>query len=129
MRQGVKSWDFVASKPVRLVILWQAVISLAAAFLAWIWTGLNGAASALLGGWVNMSAFIAFALVASFSAANSSSGTIRVLIRAEAVKVTLILLQLWWVITAFRGLVPLIFISTFVITALATRMAFHVQAE
>ena len=83
--------------------------------------------SALLGGLINLSAGTVFALMTSRSEAKSATDTVRTLVRAEASKVALIVLQLWLVLTTYKEVVPLFFFATFVITVLLTRMAFLVR--
>lgn len=83
--------------------------------------------SALLGGMINFSAGFVFALMISRSKAKSAADTVRTLVRAEASKIALIVLQLWLVLTTYKAVVPLFFFATFVVTVLLTRMAFLVR--
>ena len=110
--------------PARTVFWWQIGASVSLALLAAFWEGLHGAVSALLGGFINVSAGLVFALMTSRSEAKSAGNTIRTLVRAEASKIALIVLQLWLVLTTYKEVVPLIFFTTFVITVLLSRMAF-----
>jgi ATP synthase protein I len=113
----------IKSKPVRAVIGWQICATGALALLAIFWAGGHGAASAMLGGFINLSAGIVFALMTSRAKAQSADQTIRTLVRAEAVKIALIVLQLWLVLTTYKEVVPLFFFATFVVTVLLSRMA------
>ena len=83
--------------------------------------------SALLGGLINLSAGTVFALMTSRSETKSAAETVRTLVRAEASKIALIVLQFWLVLTAYKEVVPLFFFATFVVTVLLTRMAFLVR--
>lgn len=103
---------------------WQVGASVTLALLAALWVGLHGAVSALLGGFINVSSGLVFALMTSRSEAKSAGNTIRTLVRAEASKIALIVLQLWLVLTTYKEVVPLIFFTTFVITVFLSRMAF-----
>jgi ATP synthase I chain. len=115
------------SKPVQAVLRWQIYVTVAAAFFAAFWAGAHGAVSALLGGLINLSAGIVFALMTSRSDAKSAADTVRTLVRAEASKVALIVLQFWLVLTTYKEVVPLFFFATFVVTVLLTRMALLVR--
>lgn len=117
----------VKSKPVRVVIWWQICVTGALALLAVFWAGGHGAASAMLGGFINLSAGIVFALMTSRAKAQSAEQTIRTMVRAEAVKIALIVLQLWLVLTTYKEVVPLVFFATFVVTVLLSRMALFVR--
>ena len=112
------------SRPARTVFWWQLGASVTLALLAAFWEGLHGAVSALLGGFINVSSGLVFALMTSRSEAESAGNTIRTLVRAEASKIALIVLQLWLVLTTYKEVVPLIFFTTFVITVFLSRMAF-----
>ena len=59
--------------------------------------------------------------------AKSAADTVRTLVRAEASKIALIVLQFWLVLTTYKEVVPLFFFATFVVTVLLTRMAFLVS--
>ena len=115
------------SKPVQAVLRWQIYVTIAAAFFAAFWAGAHGAVSALLGGLINLAAGIVFALMTSRSDAKSAADTVRTLVRAEASKVALIVLQFWLVLTTYKEVVPLFFFATFVVTVLLTRMALLVR--
>jgi ATP synthase protein I len=115
------------SKPVQAVLRWQIYVTVAAAFFAAFWAGAHGAVSALLGGLINLSAGIVFALMTSRSDAKSAADTVRTLVRAEASKIALIVLQFWLVLTTYKEVVPLFFFATFVVTVLLTRMALLVR--
>jgi ATP synthase protein I len=115
------------SKPVQAVLRWQIYVTVAVAFFASFWAGGHGAVSALLGGLINLNAGIVFAFVVSRSDAKSAAGTIRTLVRAEASKIALIVLQFWLVLTTYEKVEHLFFFATFVVTILLTRVAFLVR--
>ena len=83
--------------------------------------------SALLGGLINLSAGTVFALMTSRSETKSAAETVRTLVRAEASKIALIVLQFWLVLTTYKEVVPLFFFATFVVTVLLSRMALLVR--
>jgi hypothetical protein len=50
-------------------------------------------------------------------------------LRAEAGKVTLIVLMLWGVVAAYKDLVPALFFGSFVIAVMASQMALLARDE
>lgn len=102
-------------RPFRTVLLWQVIaIAALAIFAAFPW-GTNGAISALLGGAVNVVAGGVYAWMVSRRRARTAGETLRTLFRAEAVKVTLIVLLLWLVLANDRTIVHAAFFGSFVI--------------
>jgi ATP synthase protein I len=84
--------------------------------------------SALLGGWVSFAAGLAYGAMISRPTAQTGSGAaIRTLLRAEALKITLIVMQIWAVLSAYKGIVPAGFFLTFAITVILFGMAFFVK--
>lgn len=114
-------------KPVLTVLRWQlaatAVLALTAALLA----GRHGAASALAGGFISITAGLASALVASMGNAKSAGGVVLSALRAEVVKIGLAVLLLWLVLVHYREAVVGALIATFIVTLLIFAMAFFVR--
>lgn len=115
------------SKPIRTVIRWQAyaiaVIAVSAAALG----GWHGALSALLGGLVNVIATVVFALVVGISRSDNTTLTLMTMVRAEASKIALIVLQLWLTLTMYKDIVPAAFFAAFAVTVILSSMAFFVR--
>src|SRR5437773_301642 len=88
----------LSTKPIRYVLKWQALATLAIAVVAGIWAGVHGAVSAVLGGVVNLSACVVYAFVLGLGKPASAGATVVALFRAEASKVLVIVLQLWLVL-------------------------------
>lgn len=86
--------------------------------------GLHGALSAVLGGVVNITSVVVYAVVLGISSPTSAGATVAAMFRAEASKILVIILQLWLVLTTYRDVVPAAFFATFVITVLLFSMAF-----
>jgi ATP synthase protein I len=105
------------------VIRWQAIATVAMAAAAGLWAGGHAALSAALGGIVNISAVVVFAVVLAISHPTSAGGTVAALFRAEAGKILVIIGQIWLVLTAYRDVVPAAFFASFVITVLMFRFA------
>ena len=113
----------LSTKPIRNVLKWQAIATLAIAAVAGAFAGVHGALSAVLGGIVNLSACVIYAVVLGWSKPVTAGGTVIAMFRAEASKILVIILQLWLVLTTYRDIVPAAFFLTFVITVLLFAMA------
>jgi ATP synthase protein I len=115
----------LSTKPIRRVLKWQAIATVAMAAIAGIWTGGAWAAalSAALGGIVNIIAVVVYAVVMGIANPSSAGATVAALFRAEAIKILVIIVLLWLVLTTYKDVVPVALIATFVITALLFRMA------
>jgi len=117
----------LSTKPIRYVLKWQALATLAIAVVAGIWAGVHGAVSAVLGGVVNLCACIVYAFVLGLGKPASAGATVVALFRAEASKVLVIVLQLWLVLATYRDIVLPAFLATFVITVFLFGMALLVR--
>jgi len=113
----------LSTPAIRRVLLWQAIVSVAAAAVAFAWGGGHAALSAVLGGIVNIAAVVVFAVVFTLSRPASAGGTVAALFRAEAFKILVIVGQLWLVLANYKEVVPVAFLATFVITVLLFRVA------
>jgi ATP synthase protein I len=124
----------LSTKPIRRVLRWQAMATVAMAAVSWIVAtaaGSSGAAtaghaalSAALGGVVNITAVVVFAVVLGVSNPSSAGGTVAAMLRAEASKVLVIIAQLWLVLATYKDVVPAAFLATFVVTVLLFGIAF-----
>jgi ATP synthase protein I len=108
----------IGSRPLRAALSWQLAATVLIASVAGIADGVHAALSAVLGGGVIIIANGAYALVVGSSALGSAGATIRIMLRAETVKIALIVVGLWLVFSLYRGVVPLPFIGSFVIAVL-----------
>ena len=117
----------IVSKPIRTVLRWQVYVAVALALVAGWWAGTHGAVSALLGGLVNVMAGLVYAMMVADSGPKSAGETLRTLVRAEASKITLIVLQLWLVLTLYGDVVAIAFFSAFVISVLVFPLALLVR--
>ena len=115
------------SKPIRTVLRWQLLATAALMLVAAAWVGTLGALSAALGGSVSVVSGLAAAMVASLGKAGSAGEVLLVTLGAEAVKIGLIVVLLWFALTMYRDIVVLAFIGTFMVTALIFAMAFFVH--
>lgn len=104
-------------------LLWQCAATLGMASPAFLLGGTHASVSALLGGMVVVSANAAYLLVVGLSGPTTASATLRTLLRAEALKVTLIVLALWLLFSGYRDIVPVSTIATLIGTTLVWQVA------
>jgi ATP synthase protein I len=113
--------------PLRRVAGWQFIattIVAAAGGFGWGW---HGAISGVLGGIVNLSAGAVFAFVVGLADPASAGGTLITAFRAEAIKIVLIVCQLWLVLTMYPDVVHAVFFAAFVVTVLVTQAAILIR--
>ena len=114
-------------KPIRTVLRWQLLATVALTLAAGIWGGAHGALSASLGGLISIVAGVASGIVASLGKKGSTGEVLFIALRAEVVKIGLIVILLWLVLTIYGSVVIPAFIGTFVATAVIFSMAFFVR--
>jgi ATP synthase protein I len=118
---------FIEGKPIRTVLRWQLYATAASMLIAGLSMGRHGALSALLGGLVNFLAGAVFGWIATHSPRRTPVEALRGLMRAEAVKVAIIVAGLWLVLMNYRALLPGPFFGTFVLTVIFFSMAIFVR--
>jgi len=113
--------------PLRRVAGWQimatGVIAAAGGF-GWGW---HGVLSAILGGITNLAAGAAYAAVVGLANPSSAAGTLVTAFRAEAIKILLIVVQLWLVLSMYADVVHAVFFAAFVVTVLVTQAAILIR--
>lgn len=114
-------------KPIRTVLRWQLVVTAALTLVAAVTVGTHSALSAALGGMVSVCAGLASGIVASLGKAESAGGVLIGALRAEGIKIGLIVILLWLVLAAYKNVVMLAFLGTFIVTALIFSMAVVVR--
>jgi len=119
------------TKPIRTVLKWQVLATAAVAAIAGLAVGWNGALSAVLGGFINVAAGFAYALLLGLGLGTvgipSAGMSLVAMARAEAGKILLIVGGLWLVLSIYRDVVPVAFFSAFMITVVIFSMAFFVR--
>jgi ATP synthase protein I len=117
------------TKPIRTVLRWQLIATAAIAAIAGAWVGWHGIVSALLGGLVNVTAGVAYALILGVGIARAAGPgmSLVAMFRAEAAKILLIVAQLWLVLSLYKDVVPVAFFTAFVVTVIVFSMAFFVR--
>jgi ATP synthase protein I len=114
-------------RPVLTVLRWQLAATAILMMVAALVAGGHGAASALAGGLVSITAGLASALAASMGNTKSAGGIVLSALRAEAVKLGLAVSLLWLVLANYREAVVGALIATFVVTLVIFSMAFFVR--
>ncbi len=115
------------TRQIRVVLRFQAIITL---FLALITGGIGGihwGISALLGGLISLLAGITYVLVLSRVGKGSAENALIGMMRAESAKILVIVLLLWLVLTSYEELFGAGFIGTFIITTLIFSLAVFVR--
>ena len=119
------------SRPIRTVLLWQLVATVAVAAIAGVWAGQRGAISAMLGGVVNVAAGVVYAFLLGFGLGAKRipdvGASLLAMFRAEAAKILVIVGGLWLALSIYKDLVPAAFFTAFVITVVVFSMAFFVR--
>jgi ATP synthase protein I len=118
---------FIEGKPIRTVLKWQLYATAASMLIAGLWLGSHGALSALAGGFINVAAGAVFGLVATHSRKRTVGEALTAVMRAEAGKVALIVIQLWLVLVYYKQLMLGPFFGTFVLTVIFFSMAIFVR--
>jgi len=115
------------SKPIRVVIRWQCLATVALALLAGVLAGVHGALSAALGGAVSVSAGWASGMVATAGREQSAGGILVTALKAEGVKLGVIACLLGIVLVVYAEVVVPVFLGSFIVTAVIFSMAFFVR--
>jgi len=103
-------------RPIRTVLRWQLIATVVLSLLALVLWGAHGAVSAALGGLVNLVAGAVYGWRVSQSEARTAGEALRTMMKAEGMKILLILAGLWAVLTAYKEIVHAAFFVAFVIT-------------
>jgi ATP synthase protein I len=115
----------VQLKPFRTVLRWQVAATVVMALLGGLIAGRHGAISALLGGVVMSAAAGASMVMASLGARASAGpgGALLAMLRAEAVKVAVVVLLLWLVLSSYKEVVVVGFIGSFIVSVVILSLA------
>jgi ATP synthase protein I len=106
-----------------LQILSTAAVTLLSAWLA----GKHGAISAALGGSIGIAAGLIFVAVASRSKAKSAGEALYAALRAELIKLALMIFSLWLVFETYNDLVMVGLMGSFIASLLIFAMAGFVK--
>jgi F0F1-type ATP synthase assembly protein I len=115
-------------RSIRILLCWQAAGVVLFAVLGGLWAGRAGALSGALGAAINLVANFVYALMGGIVRPASAAGALIVIMRAEAFKIALILLQLFLAVKFYRELVVLPFVVAFIATALMFAIALRAKS-
>ena len=115
------------SKPIRVVLRWQFLATVALTLLAGVLAGAHGALSAALGGAVSISAGWASGMAATTGRVQSAGGVLVTALKAEGIKLGMIAFLLGLVLGVYAEVVVPAFLGSFMATALIFSMAFFVR--
>jgi ATP synthase protein I len=119
----------VPSKPLRTVIRWQVLVTIAMSALGGYLAGVHGAISAALGGLIAVAAAVVYLVMLSMHRDASAGGVLLAALRAEAAKVLLIIVLLWLVLATYRDANVVGFIGAFAVSVIIFAMAVFVRDE
>jgi ATP synthase protein I len=118
------------SRALRQVLAAQVAVTVAGAVAAGWLGGGHAAASAGIGGGVGLASGLAFAATLSLSRPACTAGAaLRVALRAEAMKVLVIVVLLWLVFKLYAGLAPLALIGAFIASVMIFSLAAFAAGE
>lgn len=112
-----------ANPLLRKTLLWQALLTVAAAFIAAYFTGTHGALSAVCGGAISMAAGVVFAAIAKVRPSADAGDVLLTAFKAEGAKIGFIVVALWVVLATYRSAVTVVLIGTFIVATLASSLA------
>ncbi|MGZ5035496.1 MAG: ATP synthase subunit I [Usitatibacter sp.] len=103
-------------RPIRIVLGWQVIATAVLALVGMILWGRDGAASASLGGLVNIVAGWVYGWRVAQGKQGTAGEALRTMFRAEAMKIVLIIAGLVVVLRGYKDVVHVAFFAAFVIT-------------
>src|SRR5205085_8295516 len=103
-------------RPIRIVLRWQVIVTVALSLVAGLLWGKDGALSAVLGGAVNIVAGGIYGWRVSRREARTAGEALATMFRAEGIKIVLIFAGLILVLRNYGDVVHAAFFMTFVIT-------------
>src|SRR5579859_4198120 len=114
------------ARPIRIVLRWQLIVTALSSLVAALVWGSDGAVSAVLGGGINVVAGAVFGWRVAQGETRTAGEALRTMLRAEALKILLILAGLWAVLSSYASIVHVAFLATFVITVVVFAAAIAV---
>lgn len=108
---------------------WQLIVTTAMMLALGLLWGIHGAASAFLGGVVSILSAAAFSAIISRYEGVSAGGALITALKAEAVKIIVMVILLWLVLTLYKDVIGVGFIGTFALTVLIFGMALFVTDD
>jgi ATP synthase protein I len=103
-------------RPIRIVLRWQLIVTAVLTLVSLLLWGAEGGLSAALGGAVNLVAGWVYGWRVSQGEARTAGEALATMFKAEAIKILLIIGQLWLVLANYKDIVHVAFFAAFVIT-------------
>ena len=103
-------------RPIRIVLRWQVIVTAVLTLVAALLWGKDGAISAALGGAINVISGWVYGWRVAQGEAKTAGEALRTMLRAEAIKILLIVVGLWLVLSSYRDIVHGAFFAAFVVT-------------
>jgi F0F1-type ATP synthase assembly protein I len=113
-------------RPVRVVLVWQALITAAAVAAAAVLSGPHAALSGGFGGAISMASGVLFASIAVPRRGSSAEDVLMTALKAEGAKIVFIVAALWLVLALYSKVVAVVLIGTFIATVLVSSLAFFI---
>lgn len=104
------------SRPIRIVLRWQLIVTAVLTLVAALLWGKDGAVSAALGGAINFVAGWVYGWRVAQAKVGTPGEALLTMFRAEAVKILLILVGLLAVLSTYKNIVHVAFFAAFMIT-------------
>lgn len=117
----------VKGRPFRTVLAWQGAWTVLAATVWGSAAGVHGAVSAALGGAIGLVGGIVFAWLAMRSRELTADGILFAALKAEAIKVLILLGLLALVLITYRHAVVTALVGSFIVSVLIFGFAFFVR--
>ncbi len=119
----------IENKPLAAVLRIQFLFILVTAIIFGYWLGMHGAISAILGGGVNFVSGVVFGLIVSRHQGFLPDEVIKTALKAEVLKISVIVILLWLVFKFYLSVIPTVFIGVFVLTVLLHSVALFIVNE
>lgn len=109
---------WIKNRPFYIVLCVQSISVFVLAVILWVLLGLHGALSVILGGAISVISTAAFVMIISISKGYTADDTVRIALRAEAVKIIIIVSLLWLAFKYYENINAVAFIGAFIFNVL-----------
>lgn len=120
---------WIRNRSLHIVIRWQLLFTIVMMLVFGWLLGLHGAVSGFLGGMVSVVSSTAYAFIISSHKGYTAGSTIRTALRAEAVKIIVIITSLWATFSVYEEVIPIVFIGVFIMAVIIFSMALFVASD
>lgn len=117
------------SKQIRVVLKYQAIVTLLIALIIGGMGGMHWGFSALLGGLISLLGGATYGVMLSRVGKGSAENALVGMMRAESAKITVIVLSLWLVFSSYAEVFGAGFIGTFIVTTLIFSLAIFIRQK